>query len=91
MIALFGFADRETVTLAKAAGPIACLELPYHVDDLIDVIDRAARRSHPSAGRSRRGSSNLIVCRHRPAAASNIKNSPRRGTVVRSDGKPKVS
>ena len=43
VIALFGFADRETVTLAKASGAIACLELPYNVDDLIDVIDRAAR------------------------------------------------
>jgi len=43
LIALFGFADRETVTLAKACGAIACLELPYDVDDLIAVIDRAAK------------------------------------------------
>jgi hypothetical protein len=43
VIALFGFADRETVTLARACGAIACLELPYNVDDLIDVIDRAAK------------------------------------------------
>jgi hypothetical protein len=43
VIALFGFADRETVTLAKGSGAIACLELPYHVDDLVDVIDRVAR------------------------------------------------
>ena len=47
VIALFGFADRETVTLAKACGAIACLELPYNVDDLIDVIDRAARSLSP--------------------------------------------
>ena len=47
VIALFGFADRETVTLAKACGAIACLELPYDVDDLIDVIDRAARTLSP--------------------------------------------
>ena len=43
VIALVGFADRETVTLAKTNGAIACLELPYNVEDLIDVIDRAAR------------------------------------------------
>jgi hypothetical protein len=43
VIALFGFPDRETVTIAKACGAIACLELPYNVDDLIDVIDRAAQ------------------------------------------------
>ncbi len=47
VIAIFGFADRETVTLAKACGAIACLELPYDVDDLIDVIDRAARNLSP--------------------------------------------
>jgi hypothetical protein len=47
VIALFGFADRETVTLAKACGAIACLELPYNVDDLIDVIERAARTVSP--------------------------------------------
>jgi len=43
VIALFGFADRTTVARAKAKGAVACLELPYNVDDLIDVIDRAAR------------------------------------------------
>ena len=43
VIALVGFADREIVTIAKAAGAVACLELPYSVDDLIDVIDRVAR------------------------------------------------
>ncbi len=47
VIALFGFADRETVTLAKASGAIACMELPYNVDDLIDIIDRAARTLYP--------------------------------------------
>ena len=43
VIALFGFADREVVATAKARGAVACLELPYDVDDLIDVIDRAGR------------------------------------------------
>jgi hypothetical protein len=47
VVALLGFADRETVTLAKARGAIACLELPYDTDDLIDVIDRAARSLSP--------------------------------------------
>jgi hypothetical protein len=43
VIALFGFADREVVATAKARGAVACLELPYDVDDLIDVVDRAGR------------------------------------------------
>jgi hypothetical protein len=44
VIVLFGFADRTTVACAKAHGAAACLELPYNVDDLLDVIDRTARR-----------------------------------------------
>ncbi len=47
VIALTGFADREIVTLAKASGAIACLDLPFHVDDLIDVIDRAVSTLPP--------------------------------------------
>jgi len=43
VIALLGFADRTTVALAKTRGAIACLELPYNVDDLLDIIDRTAR------------------------------------------------
>jgi hypothetical protein len=43
VIALCGFADRDVVVTAKARGAVACLELPYDVDDLIDVIDRAGR------------------------------------------------
>ncbi|HEX3447625.1 MAG TPA: hypothetical protein VHS97_05195, partial [Isosphaeraceae bacterium] len=43
VIAVFGFADREVVSTARARGAVACLELPYDVDDLIDVIDRAGR------------------------------------------------
>jgi hypothetical protein len=42
VIALCGFADRTTVARAKSRGAIACLELPYNIDDLLDVIDRAA-------------------------------------------------
>jgi hypothetical protein len=42
VIALVGFADRVTVTRAKAGGAIACLELPCDLDDLLDVIDRKA-------------------------------------------------
>jgi hypothetical protein len=47
IIALIGFADRTSVALAKARGAIACLELPYNVDDLLDVMDRAARSLPP--------------------------------------------
>jgi CheY-like chemotaxis protein len=47
VIAVFAFADRETVTLAKACGAIACLELPYDINDLMDVINRAAGALSP--------------------------------------------
>jgi hypothetical protein len=43
VIALFGFADREVVATAKTRGAVACLELPYDVDDLINVVDRVGR------------------------------------------------
>jgi hypothetical protein len=43
VIALMGFADRSTVTLAKAKGACACLELPCDSDDLLDVIERVTR------------------------------------------------
>ena len=43
VIALCGFADRDVVLTAKARGAVACLELPYDVDDLIDVVDRVGR------------------------------------------------
>jgi CheY-like chemotaxis protein len=58
VIALIGFADRETVALAKARGAVACLELPYDVDDLIDVIDRTVHalslQRWPMPGRAER-------------------------------------
>jgi hypothetical protein len=47
MIALMGFAERSTVTFAKAKGASACLELPYDRDDLLDVIDRVVRSADP--------------------------------------------
>jgi hypothetical protein len=43
VIALIGFADRTSVALAKTSGAMACLELPYDVEDLLHVIDRTAR------------------------------------------------
>jgi hypothetical protein len=43
VIALCGFADRDVVATAKSRGAVACLELPYDVDDLIDVVDRVGR------------------------------------------------
>jgi hypothetical protein len=43
LVAVFGFATRTTVAEAKSRGAVACLELPYHVDDLLDVVDRSAR------------------------------------------------
>jgi CheY-like chemotaxis protein len=43
VVALIGFADRAIVTEARARGAVACLELPFHIDDLVAVIDRSAR------------------------------------------------
>ncbi len=43
IIGLMGFAERSTVTLAKANGACACLELPCDRDDLLEVIDRVTR------------------------------------------------
>jgi hypothetical protein len=43
VIALLGFADRATVGLARARGAAACLDLPFNVRDLIDVIDRVSQ------------------------------------------------
>lgn len=40
VIALFGFADRELVSSARAHGASACLELPISPGDLTYVLDR---------------------------------------------------
>jgi hypothetical protein len=40
VIALLGFADRATVSRARASGAVACLELPFDFEDLFDAIDR---------------------------------------------------
>jgi hypothetical protein len=42
MICLLGFADRQSVTLAKAHGASACLEVPLDPADLGFVLDRLA-------------------------------------------------
>jgi DNA-binding response OmpR family regulator len=49
VIALIGFADRSSVTQAKNSGAVACLELPFNVDDLLHVIDRTARSLPPES------------------------------------------
>jgi CheY-like chemotaxis protein len=43
VIALLGFADRETVRRARASGAVACLDVPFELDDLIFVLDRVHR------------------------------------------------
>jgi hypothetical protein len=43
VIAMLGFADRATVGLARARGAAACLDLPFNVVDLVDVLDRVSR------------------------------------------------
>jgi hypothetical protein len=48
VIALLGFADRATVTLARRHGASACLDLPCDIGDLLAVLDRiAAARLDP--------------------------------------------
>jgi CheY-like chemotaxis protein len=42
VIALVGFADRETVARARESGAAACLDLPCDVNDLAHVLDRVA-------------------------------------------------
>ena len=42
LLALLGFADRDQVSLARASGASACLELPIEIDDLRYVLDRFA-------------------------------------------------
>ncbi len=40
VVALLGFADRSSVTLARRQGASACLDLPCDVGDLLAVLDR---------------------------------------------------
>lgn len=42
LIGLLGFADRATVSQAKANGAVACLDLPFEIEDLLDSVARAA-------------------------------------------------
>jgi hypothetical protein len=42
IIGLMGFADRATVSRAKANGAALCLDLPFEVEDLIDSVERVA-------------------------------------------------
>jgi len=47
VIGLLGFADRATVSRAKAKGAAACLDLPFEIEDLIDSVERAAGSRAP--------------------------------------------
>jgi hypothetical protein len=49
VIGLAGFADRAIVAQAKAAGAVACLELPCDIDDLIDSVNRVVRSTNLEA------------------------------------------
>ena len=42
VVALLGFADRESVALARESGASACLDWPCDLDDLAYVLDRLA-------------------------------------------------
>ena len=42
IICLIGFADRELVQQARAAGAAACLDVPWELDDLKAVLERLA-------------------------------------------------
>jgi hypothetical protein len=45
VLALIGFADRVSVSLAREAGAAACLDSPFDLDDLAFVLDRLATSS----------------------------------------------
>jgi hypothetical protein len=49
VLALLGFADRESVTLARRAGASACLDLPSEVADFVAVLDRISAFRHDQA------------------------------------------
>ncbi len=46
VIALLGFADRATVSLARRAGASTCLDLPFELPDLLQALDRLIRPPH---------------------------------------------
>jgi ActR/RegA family two-component response regulator len=50
VIALLGFADRGSVTQAREAGAVACLDWPCDVDDLVYVLDRTAASVEATQG-----------------------------------------
>lgn len=43
VVTLLGFPDRTAVNLARARGASACLEMPFDLDDLVDILGRVAR------------------------------------------------
>ena len=47
VVALLGFADRPSVSLARQNGASACLDLPCEVADLLAVLDRLATARLP--------------------------------------------
>ncbi len=49
VLALLGFADRQTVIRARQAGASACLDLPCEISDFLAVIDRLASIRHDPA------------------------------------------
>ncbi len=49
VLALLGFADRATVSQARASGAEACLDLPVDVNDLVHVIERLNRKVRSDA------------------------------------------
>ena len=69
--------------LAKASGAIACLDLPFHVDDLIDVIIARSARSHPIAGQALYGPNNLVLCPPAPTVQAPSRTARARASVVK--------
>jgi hypothetical protein len=49
VIAVGGFADRTIVARAREAGAVACLDLPFDVDDLVDAVDRVVSDTPPDS------------------------------------------
>ena len=86
VIALLGFADRASVTLARARGAAACLELPFDLDDLLYLIDRAVETrpldSVAGAGAVRAAPSTAAALRDAAPPEATSSRPDRRGQIT---------
>jgi hypothetical protein len=82
IVALIGFADRVSVSVARAQGAAACLDLPCDPADLVHVLDRlsadAETRAQAGTAPSKR------ISRHKPSLTAGApKLKPTRARTAR--------